>query len=594
MIIDSPVISGSFAASFRNVAITGSLGVTGSITTTGTITAQTLVVQTITSSTDFVTGSTRFGSLATNTHQFTGSMYVTCSITTNKVILSGGADQSELTNATNNDFKLTNSGNFRIVNNSNTVALLTVQNGGNIGIGVTPSAWSGSTENALQVKKASIYEYGGYETALSINTYYDGVWKYIGTNSATQLQLSAGNYIFRNAGSGTAGTTITWTDRMYISSSGNVGIGTSIPSSRLDLGVGTGGTLLTIQDGHAKHITSGYVVGSQYFYGSNQYGQIASSNTGFNFTTYNSVNFIFNTGNVGIGTTSATSPLTVKAASRGDMLRLSISGASSVGDATGITFGSATYDKAQIIAYNENTGNAAGYLTFWTGGSPATTDMTERIRITSAGLVGIGTTAPPFQLTVARDLTNEGDIAAGQFAVCGASILGKRLVVGYDTNGNGYGFIESGYLGNAWTYTAIQGSGGNVVIGQLTDPGYKLSVNGQPGANGYTAWTNYSDSRLKSNITDLEATNVLNKICAIRPVTFNYNELSGYDEATRSRRISGFIAQELMEVFPDMVGTINKKDFEYYDTNLSNLNLYLVKAIQELKAEFDTYKTTHP
>jgi hypothetical protein len=47
------------------------------ITTTGKITATTLVVQTITSSVDFVTGSTRFGSLATNTHQFTGSMFVT-------------------------------------------------------------------------------------------------------------------------------------------------------------------------------------------------------------------------------------------------------------------------------------------------------------------------------------------------------------------------------------------------------------------------------------------------------------------------------------------------------------------------------------
>jgi hypothetical protein len=40
-----------------------------------------------------------------------------------------------------------------------------------------------------------------------------------------------------------------------------------------------------------------------------------------------------------------------------------------------------------------------------------------------------------------------------------------------------------------------------------------------------------------------------------------------------------------------MVGTIKKEDTEYYDTNLSNLNLYLVKAIQELKAENDIFKT---
>jgi hypothetical protein len=39
-----------------------------------------------------------------------------------------------------------------------------------------------------------------------------------------------------------------------------------------------------------------------------------------------------------------------------------------------------------------------------------------------------------------------------------------------------------------------------------------------------------------------------------------------------------------------MVGTLKLNDEEYLDTNLSNLNLYLVKAIQELKAEIDTLK----
>ena len=48
----------------------------GALTTTGTITAQTLVVQTVTSSVNFVTGSTKFGVISSNTHQFTGSMSV--------------------------------------------------------------------------------------------------------------------------------------------------------------------------------------------------------------------------------------------------------------------------------------------------------------------------------------------------------------------------------------------------------------------------------------------------------------------------------------------------------------------------------------
>jgi hypothetical protein len=81
---------------------------------------------------------------------------------------------------------------------------------------------------------------------------------------------------------------------------------------------------------------------------------------------------------------------------------------------------------------------------------------------------------------------------------------------------------------------------------------------------------------------------VLSRIEQLRPVSFNYNELTGFDEAARARTAAGFIAQELETVFPDMVGTTTIKDTEYLDTNLSNLNLYLVKAIQELKVLVDS------
>jgi hypothetical protein len=64
----------------NNHQLTGSLNISGSLVVNNTITAQTLHVQTITSSVDFVTGSTRFGTLMSNTHQFTGSVLVTGSI----------------------------------------------------------------------------------------------------------------------------------------------------------------------------------------------------------------------------------------------------------------------------------------------------------------------------------------------------------------------------------------------------------------------------------------------------------------------------------------------------------------------------------
>jgi hypothetical protein len=82
----SLTVSGS-ATTIGTTVLSGSLNVSGSITSTSTITAQTLVVQTITSSVDFVTGSTRFGSLLANTHAFTGSVGMTGSLTLNNIAI---------------------------------------------------------------------------------------------------------------------------------------------------------------------------------------------------------------------------------------------------------------------------------------------------------------------------------------------------------------------------------------------------------------------------------------------------------------------------------------------------------------------------
>lgn len=65
-----------------SLSLTGSIVASGNLTTTGTITAQTLVVQTITSSILNVTGSNIFGSRITDRQTFTGSIYITGSSTT--------------------------------------------------------------------------------------------------------------------------------------------------------------------------------------------------------------------------------------------------------------------------------------------------------------------------------------------------------------------------------------------------------------------------------------------------------------------------------------------------------------------------------
>jgi hypothetical protein len=141
----------------------------------------------------------------------------------------------------------------------------------------------------------------------------------------------------------------------------------------------------------------------------------------------------------------------------------------------------------------------------------------------------------------------------------------------------------SGTAGNAISFTQAMtlDASGNLLVG-TTSGSYKITCNGQPGANGYTAWTNYSDAKLKENVVDYYGG--LSDVLKLRPVTFNYNELSGYDDETRKRRISGFIAQELKLIRPEMVGNTEIDGVEYYDTNTSDLNLLLIKAIQEQQA----------
>jgi hypothetical protein len=83
--------TGSFTGSLLGTASYAKYAETSSyatdFTVANTLTAQTIIVQVITSSVDYVTGSTRFGSLIGNTHIFTGSVSVSGSITgTNGVV----------------------------------------------------------------------------------------------------------------------------------------------------------------------------------------------------------------------------------------------------------------------------------------------------------------------------------------------------------------------------------------------------------------------------------------------------------------------------------------------------------------------------
>jgi hypothetical protein len=97
------------------------------------------------------------------------------------------------------------------------------------------------------------------------------------------------------------------------------------------------------------------------------------------------------------------------------------------------------------------------------------------------------------------------------------------------------------------------------------------------GAN-QAAFTSSSDARLKENITPLDPQ--LEKICSLKPCEFDYKDGTG--------RQTGFIAQEVIEIYPDLVG--ESEDGMLTLSDMSKNDARLIKAIQELKAQNDELK----
>jgi len=221
--ISGSIASASFAstASFVALAQSASNAVSAAtasfantLTVAGNLTAQTLVVQTITSSVDFVTGSTRFGSLLANTHVFTGSMSVSGSAN-----FSSGSDVtlSKITTPVGLEYQVrnTNGASGNHVFKSFNTAILTLDGGTNVatfassitagGNITTPGSLVSNITNGygLLLNRAAVGNYNG----ISLQTANVAQW-FVGMRE----NLSSNNYIIYNENG---------TDALTISKSSN-------------------------------------------------------------------------------------------------------------------------------------------------------------------------------------------------------------------------------------------------------------------------------------------------------------------------------------------------------------------------------------
>ena len=140
----------------------------------------------------------------------------------------------------------TGSAVLRLYTNSTLQATLDAS--GNLGLGVTPSAWglSGSGYRAVEVGAVGNGIFAGSnDVNFSSNTYYSAGWKYGGTGFASQYNQSSGKHIWYNAASGTAGNAITFTQAMTLDASGNLLVGTTSSGGKITAAVANNASFQT-------------------------------------------------------------------------------------------------------------------------------------------------------------------------------------------------------------------------------------------------------------------------------------------------------------------------------------------------------------
>lgn len=254
--------------------------------------------------------------------------------------------------------------------------------------------------------------------------------------------------------------------------------------------------------------------------------------------------------NVGIGTASPSSKLNaISTSSANNYLTTDIQNSAATSTiafnnrllrvASNASGADATIQFTDFTTYNAYIGLNGGNLLFGTNGP------TERMRIDSSGNLLVGT-------------TNSVPTGDG-FSVYAAAGNFQTIIAHVSGTSNGTSYVNFRY--------------NNSSIGSITQ-------NGTTGV----LYNITSDYRLKNDVKPIE--NGLSTIEALNPVSFNWID---------GRPDDGFIAHELQAVIPNCVtgekDAVNEDGTpKYQQMDNSGVIPFLVKAIQELKAEIDALK----
>lgn len=212
----------------------------------------------------------------------------------------------------------------------------------------------------------------------------------------------------------------------------------------------------------------------------------------------------------------------------------------------------------------------------------SSTAAPEAFVVQGNGLVGIGTMSPSSPLTISCSNT----LTALKVRQTGNGYLAELTngqPGGLFVKNNGYVGIGTSVIDNA---LQVVGSGyvdGNFIGMSNMYVHRDLVVAG----NTFTRFDQIvdSDQRLKKDIRKIE--NALDKVCALTGYTYAYND-NTVSKVTMSERSTGLIAQEVLSVMPEAVGS--NANTGMYGIEYGSLMGLVIEAIKDIKQELEAIK----
>jgi|GEM_PF-1945879 len=494
---------------------------------------------------------------------------------------------------------------------------------GNVGIGIfSPTStltvngnfalWNAGA-NKFTVDTSGNATTTGY---LTVGTAPTGV-SYNAGDLNVQDGIVAGGSLTRSQSTGGNSLVVDTNGLVYDSTNNRVGIGTSTPQSTLHLigaeriqGISTAAGYGLIYHNATAVLDYGLILYKGN--GTNEEARITLggfdngySGQSISFTIGNSSSkkmVLNNNGFLGIGTTNPLSQLSVASTSAGITKQISLDYPGANND--GATIDWRTNSSIPIASIQHKRVATGDYsLSFfnWSGSA-----NTERLTLRTNGNFGIGTTTPNsllqvgnatqyFKVSSAGNATTTGYMAVGSGAAATDSFIDFELAgvtkwtMGNDATNNNFVIATGTALGTGNVLT-ISSTTGDVTIGNSTVASstskFAVVISGSSiwgGVNNTTgAWMNGSDIRLKQDISDLE--DPLQKVLGLRPVRYNW--ISENPSTTTGQHI-GFIAQEVENLFPQLVGNLGG----YKSLSYAEFAPILTGAIQQQQKEIDLLKS---